>query len=414
MSGDRGGNDPGRQARRADPSVTVRVPDRFTVIPFSDNEFRLHSLTYSLAVGDREGLVGHLLSMLQETRHTVAELVEALPAFEPDAVAGAVEQLLDVGALELTAEPDASVAEPDASVDGRRFAPQIRFFGHFTPPADAPATERAREAPRSGADFQALLARAHVLVLGAGRLGSALVRSLLLAGVGRMTVVDDDPVTLADLERGAWFEDEHLGRRRSAAARSLPRPGHAGQRIDAAPEPESASALVSLLRTASLAVVARDHVRPAEYTEVNRAALAAGVPWTSGRYAGFEFHLGPTVLPRETACYTCADLRLRSNLPDLAEHAAVTAYQDRGGRLRDESLMVSPGADLLALEAVKALTLFTSPSAWSAIVVLDLLRMELTAHPVLKIPRCPDCGRPAHARPTVHAWQQRPDAVVAP
>lgn len=385
----------------------VRLRKSFTIIPVGKHEVRLHSLTFSLALSDKDGLVAQILPLLEDSAKSVAELADALPDFGQEAVGHAVERMLEVGALkEEGAEPTTHTVETD------RFRPQINFFSHFIAPADAPNPDGVRSAPRHGIEFQALLAGAEVLVLGAGVLGSAVIRSLALAGVGSLVVADDEAVAATDVHRGGWFSLGLVGRRRSNAASAMAADHGMPTVVRAVSEPSSSADLASLVAAASLVVLVRDYVRPAECQAVNRAALAAGTPWTSGRFAGFEFHLGPTVLPHETACYRCAELRVHSNLPDLAEHRIVTEFQDRGGRMRDETLMCTPGAELVALEAIKALTLFTSPAAWSAIVVLDLLRMDVRQHPVLKIPRCPDCGRPARPRPTVHAWQQRPEPVM--
>lgn len=402
MSGSGDGDSSAGQREPVGDRQRVHIPDRFTLIRVSEHEARLHSLSFSLAVGDQLGLVTRLLTLVEEAPRSPAELARALPQFSSGAVGEAVNQLLRSGAL----EPERHAAH--TGVDAARHAPQINFFSHFTPPGDAPPTARASEAPSSGADFQALLASARVLVFGAGRLGSRVVRDLALSGVGRITVVDDEPVTASDLQRGAWQDPDHLGRPRSDAVAAIAGATGVGAAIVPAAEPPSQTDLDALVEAATFAVVVRDHVRPAEYKSVNRAALSSRTPWTSGRPAGFEFHLGPTVLPYETACHTCADLRVQSNLPDLAEHRVVSEFLDRGGRLREESLMCPPGAELVTLEVIKAITLFSAPSAWSALLVLDLLSMDLRAHPVLKIPRCPDCGRPSSARPTVHAWQQRP------
>ena len=115
--------------------------------------------------------------------------------------------------------------------------------------------------------------------------------------------------------------------------------------------------------------------------------------------------MGPTIVPYETACYECFNLRQKSNVPDIAEYQVVEQFQ-RTNRLSSDWLAFTPGAGLLALEVLKAITWFMPPAGYAHLYSLNLLTMESKRHPVLKIPRCPACGRPAQPRPTIRAWQQ--------
>ncbi|WP_134725924.1 HesA/MoeB/ThiF family protein [Paracoccus luteus] len=118
-------------------------------------------------------------------------------------------------------------------------------------PAAAPARDRhARQIvlPQVGPDGQSRLARAHVLVVGAGGLGSPALMYLAGAGVGALTIVDHDRVEVGNLHR---------------------QPIHAGQagRCKA----DSAAAFVARLDPAVRVTARRDRLTPA-----NAAPLVAG------------------------------------------------------------------------------------------------------------------------------------------
>lgn len=63
-----------------------------------------------------------------------------------------------------------------------------------------------------GGPGQAKLARARVLVVGAGGLGSPLIQYLAAAGVGTIAVADDDAVSLSNLQRQVLHGTADLGR----------------------------------------------------------------------------------------------------------------------------------------------------------------------------------------------------------
>ncbi|WP_438853763.1 ThiF family adenylyltransferase [Agromyces sp. M3QZ16-3] len=77
---------------------------------------------------------------------------------------------------------------------------------------DSPRFARQRVLPGMGAAGQQRLAGAHVVVLGAGGLGSAVIPALAAAGVGRLTIVDDDVVEPTNLHRQTLHHDADVGR----------------------------------------------------------------------------------------------------------------------------------------------------------------------------------------------------------
>ncbi|GGI46157.1 adenylyltransferase/sulfurtransferase [Agromyces flavus] len=71
---------------------------------------------------------------------------------------------------------------------------------------------RQRVLPGFGTAGQERLAAAHVVVLGAGGLGSAVIPPLAASGIGRITIVDDDRVEVTNLHRQTLHADADVGR----------------------------------------------------------------------------------------------------------------------------------------------------------------------------------------------------------
>jgi len=72
---------------------------------------------------------------------------------------------------------------------------------------DAARFQRQMQLPRFGAEGQARLARARVLVAGCGALGTVVAEQLARAGVGTLVVVDRDIVEWSNLQRQTLFTE---------------------------------------------------------------------------------------------------------------------------------------------------------------------------------------------------------------
>jgi thiazole/oxazole-forming peptide maturase SagC family component len=266
------------------------------------------------------------------------------------------------------------------------------------------------EVAKSGLEYQDQIRKASVAVFGIGRLGSQLTHLLALAGVGKIIVIDAEAVGELELYSDAWFAANEEGRNRAEVIAERVAAANPMVAMEIAPEPLQIDELQQLLSKIDFAVLCRDHFNPHDYEIFNKAALEVKKSWTSARLAGFEFQIGPTVIPFQTSCYQCFDMRYKSNLPDIAEYQIVEDFL-KNGRLRPETLVFTPGVGLLALEVLKALTWFMAPATYSHLYTLNLLTLESKLHPILKIPRCSACGRLSQSRPTINIWQQSQESL---
>src|SRR5436853_1641235 len=72
-----------------------------------------------------------------------------------------------------------------------------------------------------GGQGQQKIKAAKVLVIGAGRLGSRLLMSLAAAGVGTIGIIDDDRVSLDNLQRQIVHDTPHVGAAKVESARDM-------------------------------------------------------------------------------------------------------------------------------------------------------------------------------------------------
>lgn len=144
--------------------------------------------------------------------------------------------------------------------------------------------------PEVGAEGQARLGAASVLVIGAGGLGCAVLPYLAAAGVGRLVIVDHDRVEESNLHRQPLFRMSDLGREKAIAAREALLAVNPGLAIDARVArltPANARALVA---AADLVIDAADsfaatYVLSDECLRAVKPLVSASVLGLSG-YAG--------------------------------------------------------------------------------------------------------------------------------
>jgi sulfur-carrier protein adenylyltransferase/sulfurtransferase len=141
--------------------------------------------------------------------------------------------------------------------------------------------------PGWGAGSQARLAAARVLVIGAGGLGSTVIPALAGAGVGRLTIVDDDHVEASNLHR----QTIHAGRLGQSKAESAAALAAAlGVEAVALPERLTADTALELFAHHDLVLDGSDNF-PTRYL-ANDAAELTGIPLVWGAVSQYGGQAG--------------------------------------------------------------------------------------------------------------------------
>ena len=154
----------------------------------------------------------------------------------------------------------------------------------------------------------------------------------------------------------------------------------------------------------NLLVLCEDSFQPIHYAVINKLCLKNKLTWISYRSTGSGFEIGPTVVPRETACFKCYEARKLSNSTAYEEYIYNQGYLSSHHSTLG-SLNITFGYDLLLLEIIRILTNFTRTVTYSSVVSFDLISLEVKTHPVLKLPRCPECSPLSQHRTTANVWQ---------
>ncbi|WP_069300475.1 HesA/MoeB/ThiF family protein [Neptunicoccus sediminis] len=174
--------------------------------------------------------------------------------------------------------------------------------------------ERQMILPEVGAEGQAAIRAARVLVIGAGGLGAPVLQYLVGAGVGNITLVDSDTVSLSNLHRQTLFRQEDAGRPKAeAAAKTLRRLNGDCTIIPLVKvlDPQNA---IELVGQSTLVLDCADSF--AVSYVLSDTCLRLNVPLVSASVLGFAGYVGGF-------CGTAPSLR--AVFPDLPDRAATCA-----------------------------------------------------------------------------------------
>ncbi|QDL91608.1 HesA/MoeB/ThiF family protein [Paroceanicella profunda] len=233
-----------------------------------------------------------------------------------------------------------------------------------------------------GGPGQARLKAARVLVLGAGGLGSPALLYLAAAGVGRITLIDDDTVSLSNLQRQVLHDTAHVGARKidSAAARlAAVNPNVEVTGLPLRLTPDNARELIrghDLVLDGSDSFATRYAVNAACVAEGVALVAAAMTQW-EGQISLFAPHLGGP-------CYRC--VFPEAPAPGLAPSCAEAGIMG--------ALAGTMGA-MMAGEAIKHLT-GAGETLRGRLLLWDSLFADTRVLTLHATPDCPDCqGRGA-------------------
>ncbi|MEJ4100363.1 ThiF family adenylyltransferase [Corynebacterium mastitidis] len=150
--------------------------------------------------------------------------------------------------------------------------------------------------PGFGLEQQERLRRARVLVIGAGGLGCPLLQSLAAAGVGGLTIADNDAVDITNIHRQILFGASDVGRPKVEVAAERLRELQPGVRVTALHERITVDNALRLFHEADLVIDGSDSFAT-KYLSAD-AAEVTGTPLLWGtvlRFAGQValWHSGP-------------------------------------------------------------------------------------------------------------------------
>ena len=247
---------------------------------------------------------------------------------------------------------------------------------------DSDAAERyARQLqlPQVGEAGQAKLSSARVALLGAGGLGAPAALYLAAAGVGQLTLIDDDRVERSNLHRQVIHADARVGMHKTESARIALAALNPRVQVDIRNERLQADNVERLLGSHDLVIDGADNF-PARYL-VATASQRLKLPMIYGAVERFTGQVS-VFDPRraDSPCYRCL-------FPEPPSAAEAPNCSEAG------VLGVLPGIVglLQATEALKLILGIGEPLV-GRLLAFDALAMRFRETRLPRDPGCPGCG----------------------
>lgn len=158
--------------------------------------------------------------------------------------------------------------------------------------------------PGIGKEGQEKIRSKHVLIIGAGALGSGNAEVMTRAGVGRITIIDRDYVEASNLQRQQLYTEEDVAEKlpKAAAAEKRLRAINSDVEITAIIGDATPPVLEGLVTQVDLIIDATDNFETR--MAINDVSQKYNVPWIYGACVG-SYGMSFSIIPGKTPCLNC-------------------------------------------------------------------------------------------------------------
>ncbi|RAX03087.1 MULTISPECIES: molybdopterin-synthase adenylyltransferase MoeB [unclassified Photorhabdus] len=225
-------------------------------------------------------------------------------------------------------------------------------------------------------DGQEKLKSSAILIVGAGGLGCAASQYLTAAGVGTITLLDFDTVSLSNLQRQILHRDERIGMAKVHSAQLTLRAINPHVTIKTVNGLLEDQALDKLISQNDVVLDCTDNVAIRE--QLNLSCLAKKTPLVSGAAIRMEGQLTTFTYQSDAPCYRCLSRLFGENNLTCVETGVMAPLVGTIGTLQ-------------AMETIKLLTGYGKVNS-GKVLLFDAMTMQFRDIKLLKDPNCEVCS----------------------
>ncbi|PSW06100.1 molybdopterin-synthase adenylyltransferase MoeB [Photobacterium lipolyticum] len=225
-------------------------------------------------------------------------------------------------------------------------------------------------------DGQEALKAASMLILGAGGLGCASSQYLAAAGVGKLTLIDDDKVEVSNLQRQVLHNDGTVGQLKVESARLALTTINPYTQVDTIAKRLSDDELLPLIEQHSTVLDCSDNVDTRN--QLNRLCHQTKTPLISGAAIRMEGQISVYTYKDNEPCYQCLSALFGQQSLSCVEAGIMSPVVGIVGAVQ-------------AMEAIKVVANMGDPLT-GKILMLDAMSMSWREMKLTKQPTCSVCS----------------------
>ncbi|PHZ58790.1 molybdopterin-synthase adenylyltransferase MoeB [Photobacterium leiognathi] len=225
-------------------------------------------------------------------------------------------------------------------------------------------------------DGQEALKASSMLVLGAGGLGCASTQYLAAAGVGKLTLIDDDKVEVSNLQRQVLHHDATVGMLKVDSAKAALCRINPYISVDTIDKRLSDEELLPLIESHNIVLDCSDNVDTRN--QLNRLCFKTKTPLISGAAIRMEGQISVYAYQDNEPCYQCLSALFGQQTLSCVEAGIMSPVVGIVGAVQ-------------AMEAIKVVANMGTPLT-GKLLMLDALSMSWREMKLMKQPNCSVCA----------------------
>ncbi len=375
-------------------SDRVRMKPPFHYVTVDANEVIIKGGTWSgplfiIKDENKKNLVGPIVELLDGT-HSLEAITDKLGVENEEDIMKFIYALNERQLIERVPEDLGEAALKPG--EKQRLEPLFAFLSSISNQPLQTTTSRLRNS--------------EVLLIGAGAIGARACMQLAQAGIGKIRLIDDNLISSEDIYSIPYYRTDNIGSRRSEVMARVvkdfvPTTSITAFNCDGKITDEKLTEAVENCQWVAVAVDIPDLLL---YNRINNIALQKKFTWTMAALDGVDGVIGPTFIPYESCCYVCYEMRLESNMIHYNAFKEYKKIVEKGvpGNIQPFVLGLMGISDIIAgfltYDCVRGIATeyaFT----FGKVIRINFQSGMVETNEVLKLPRCPSCGKIPRGRP---------------
>ncbi len=226
-----------------------------------------------------------------------------------------------------------------------------------------------------GPDGQRKLQESHAVVIGTGALGGTIALHLVRAGIGTVTLCENDTIDMHNIQRQLLYTEKDIGKSKLQISLEKLRAMNSEVAIKGFEEFLSEDNAKKIIENADIVLDGTDSMVP-RYI-MNKYCINNNIPYIYGGVLG-SYGMTLNIIPQKSPCLACVfpPSKAMEHLPTCAEVGIVNTVP----------------AIIGSIQATECMKILTGAKYSKDLIIYDVWYQSFDKVPIKKRKNCPVCG----------------------